>query len=201
MVIRPTRLEDLSRLVQTHMAAFAGSLGVELGEKYVTEFVKWFVTDSEAINLVCEKDRRIAGYVFGAPTGYNTRMNRALIGTIAWATITHPHVVMRSGFLRQLPARVRAMLGKATRVPESTTQETPERSFRLTGIGVSPEFRRQGIAQALIRGYEEQVWERGYEVIYLSVYATNDQARALYESCGWRAVNDGEVVTYKRERR
>jgi ribosomal protein S18 acetylase RimI-like enzyme len=187
-------------LVQAHMAAFAGSLGVELGERYVTEFVTWFVTDQEAINLVCEKDGRIAGYVFGAPTGYNTRMNRALMGAIAWATITHPYVVVRSGFFRQIPERVRALLGKAKKVPEPTTQETPKRSFRLTGIGVSPEFRRQGIAQALIRGYEEQVWDRGYEVIYLSVYATNKRARALYESCGWRAVNDGKVVTYRRER-
>lgn len=201
MVIRPTRLDDLSMLVQAHMVAFAGSLGIELGERYVTEFIKWFVTDREAINLVCEQDRRIAGYVFGAPTGYSTRMNRALIGTIAVATITHPRVVMSWGFLRQLPARARVLLGAAGKVSKATIQSTPERSFRLTGIGVSPEFRGQGVAQALVRVYEEQVWGRGYEVIYLSVYAANARARALYEGCGWRAVSDGEVVTYKRERR
>ncbi len=187
-------------LVPAHMAAFAGTLGVELGERYVTEFLKWFVTDSEAINLVCEKDGRIAGYVFGAPTGYSTRMNRALMGTIAWAAMTHPHVVLRSGFFRQIPERVRALLGRAGKAPEHAAETMPARSFRLTGIGVSPEFRRQGIAQALIRGYEAHVWDRGYEVISLSVYATNEQARALYEGCGWHAVNDGKVVTYRRGR-
>jgi ribosomal protein S18 acetylase RimI-like enzyme len=187
-------------LVQAHMAAFAGTLGVELGERYVTEFVQWFVTDSEAINLVGEKDGQIAGYVFGAPAGYNTRMNRALMGTMALATITHPHVLLRSGFIRQLPERLRALLGRAKKAPKPTTREVPERSFRLTGIGVSPAFRGQGIAQALIRGYEERVWGRGYPVIELSVYATNERARALYERCGWRAVNDGQVVTYRRER-
>jgi ribosomal protein S18 acetylase RimI-like enzyme len=187
-------------LVPTHIAAFAGSLGVALGERYATEFLKWFVTDSEAISLVCDKDGQIAGYVFGAPTGYNTRMNRALLGTIALSTITHPQVVLRSGFFRQIPERARALVGKALRTPEPRTPATAERSFRLTGIGVSPNFRRQGIAQTLIRDYEEQVWDRGYEAIYLSVYGTNTQVRALYEGCGWLAVNDGEVVTYKREK-
>ena len=187
-------------LVQAHMAAFADSLGVALGERYVTEFLKWFIRDGEAVSLVAEKDGRIAGYVFGAPTGYGTRMNRALVGTIAWATITHPGVVARSGFFRQGPGRVRALLGAASTAREPTPR-TPERSFRLTGIGVSPEFLRQGIAQALLHGYEEQVWERGYDVLYLSVYGTNQRARALYERCGWRQVRDGDVVTYRRERR
>ena len=186
-------------LLQAHTAAFAGSLGVALGQRYVTEFVKWFITDDEAISLVAENDGRIAGYVFGAPTGYGTRMNRALIGTIAWATITHPGVVVRSGFLGQIPGRVRALLGAASTDSEPTPGRA-ERSFRLTGIGVSPEFLRQGVAQGLIHGYEEQVWERGYDAIYLSVYGTNRRARALYERCGWRQVRGGDVVTYRRGR-
>jgi ribosomal protein S18 acetylase RimI-like enzyme len=200
--IRETRIDDLPALVPTHMAAFAGTLGVELGERYVTEFLRWFITDSEAINLVCEKDGQIAGYVFGAPTGYNTRMNRALMGTIALATITHPQVLARSGFFRQIPERVMALLGKAKKLPAPATASaslpSDEHSYRLTGIGVSPQFRRQGIAQQLIAGYEQQVWAKGCDVIYLSVYADNAGARALYEGCGWRAVNDGTVVTYKR---
>jgi hypothetical protein len=63
---------------------------------------------------------------------------------------------------------------------------------------VSPDFRRQRIAQKLIAGYEQEVWAKGYPVIYLSVYADNAAARALYEGCGWQAVNDGKIVTYQR---
>lgn len=205
VIIRETRIEDLPALVKTHQHAFAGSLGVDLGTRYVTEFLKWFITDSEAINLVCEKGGHIAGYVFGAPTGYNTRMNRALMGTIALATVTHPQVLARSGYLRQIPERGRALLGKSKKPPvpvspSTRVPQTNERSYRLTGIGVSPDFRRQRIAQKLIQGYEQEVWAKGYAVIYLSVYADNTGARALYEGCGWNAVNDGKIVTYKREK-
>ena len=69
VIIRETRIDDLPALVKTHQHAFAGSLGVDLGTRYVTEFLKWFITDSDAINLVREKGGHIAGYVFGAPTG------------------------------------------------------------------------------------------------------------------------------------
>jgi len=199
--VRPARLDDLPAYVPLHQAAFTGSLGVELGRRYVTEFLKWFITDSEALNLVCERDGRLAGYVFGAPQGYNTRMNRALAGTITLATITHPWLFVRSGFLAQLPERLRHLLGRSNNAASPAPTESPRRIFRMVGLGVSPDFRRQGIGQRLIRAYEEEAWKRGYEELQLSVYENNAGARALYEACGWKPLkSNGKVVTYHTQR-
>jgi len=198
--VRPANLTDLPAYVPLHEAAFAGSLGVELGRRYVTEFLRWFISDSEALNLVCEGDGRLAGYAFGAPQGYNTRMNRALVGTMALATITHPQLFVRSGFLRQLPERLRHLVGRSKQATPPTPDEPPKRIFRLIGIGVSPNFRRQGVAQQLIHAFEEQAWRRGYEELQLSVYENNAGARALYENCGWQPMkSNGKVVTYRTE--
>jgi ribosomal protein S18 acetylase RimI-like enzyme len=198
--VRPARLDDLPVYVPLHQSAFAGSLGVELGKRYVTEFLKWFITDSEALSLICERDGKLAGYAFGAPQGYNTRMNRALVGTIALATITHPWLFIRSGFLAQLPERVRHLLGRSGKAAPTPTAP-PRRLFRMVGLGVSPDFRRQGIGQRLIRAYEDEAWRRAYEELQLSVYESNSGARALYEDCGWKPLkSNGKVVTYYTER-
>ncbi|MBZ0294176.1 MAG: GNAT family N-acetyltransferase [Anaerolineae bacterium] len=201
--VRPARLSDLPAYVPLHQAAFAGSMGVELGKRYVTNFLKWFITDPEALNLICEADGRLAGYAFGAPQGYNTRMNRALIGTIALATITHPWLFARSGFLAQLPERLRHLLGRSNKAPSPalSSDEPPRRLFRMVGLGVSPDFRRQGIGQQLIKAYEDEAWARGYEALQLSVYENNSGARALYETCGWKPIkSNGKVVTYQTDR-
>jgi ribosomal protein S18 acetylase RimI-like enzyme len=199
--VRPARLDDLAVYVPLHQSAFAGSLGVDLGTHYVTDFLKWFITDSEALSLICERDGRLAGYAFGAPQGYNTRMNRALVGTMALATITHPWLFIRSGFLAQLPERVRHLLGRSAKPAAPTPTESPRRLFRMVGLGVSPDFRRQGIGQKLIRAYEAEAWKRGYEELQLSVYESNSGARALYEDCGWKPLkSNGKVVTYYTQR-
>jgi ribosomal protein S18 acetylase RimI-like enzyme len=198
-VVRPIQLDDLSQFVPLHQSAFAGSMGVELGTQYVTEFLKWFITYREAISLVCEVDGRLAGYTFGAPQGYNTHMNRDLLKVIAWAALTHPHLYLRPGFLAQIPERLSSLLGRS-RQPSVPTDPTI-RTFRMVGLGVSPDFRRRGIGQKLMTSFEERVWELGYEEIGLSVYETNTSAQALYKGCGWQPVSThNTVVTYKTVR-
>jgi ribosomal protein S18 acetylase RimI-like enzyme len=198
-IVRPIRVEDLSQFVPLHQSAFAGSMGVELGTNYVTEFLKWFITYREAISLVYEVNGRLAGYVFGAPQGYNTQMNRDLLKVIAWAALTHPHLYLRPGFLAQIPERLGSLLGRSKK--PSVPTEPSVRTFRLVGIGVSPDFRRMGIGQKLMTEFMERAWALGYEEIRLSVYETNTSAQALYKGCGWQPVSThNTVITYKTVR-
>jgi ribosomal protein S18 acetylase RimI-like enzyme len=201
--VRPALLSDLPAYVPLHQAAFAGSMGVKLGTRYLHDFLKWFITDPDAISLVCEKDGKLAGYVFGAKQGYNTRMNRALVGTMALAMITHPWLLVRAEYLAQLPERLRHLVGRSKKSPSPTpsSEEPPKNLFRMVGLGVSPDFRRQGIGQRLIHAYEAEAWARGYEALQLSVYEDNTGARTLYETCGWKPVkSNGKIVTYQVER-
>ena len=55
----------------------------------------------------------------------------------------------------------------------------------IFNVAVSPEFRRKGIAKALIEKFIEAVREKGTQVIFLEVRASNLPAIALYEKNGF----------------
>ncbi len=55
----------------------------------------------------------------------------------------------------------------------------------MMNVAVHPDFRRQGVAQALILALTEELKKRGSHCLTLEVRASNDPARALYESLGF----------------
>ena len=192
--IRPLSPNDLSQLVPLHLAAFAGSLGVSLGRRYVHDFLRWFIARDDAIKLGCaDEDGRLIGYVFGAPQGYTTDLNRHMSWRVALAVVTHPWLVARRAFLSALPNWVRALRGK--------THVTlyPVGAFLLVGIGVDPACRGRGIGRVLIREFEAQVRAGGYTTVFLAVRADNVAARRLYEASSWEPASAAtQVMIYRR---
>ena len=55
----------------------------------------------------------------------------------------------------------------------------------MMNVAVHPDFRRQGVARALILALTEELKNRGSHCLTLEVRASNDPARALYESLGF----------------
>ena len=55
----------------------------------------------------------------------------------------------------------------------------------MMNVAVHPNFRRQGVARALILALTEELKNRGSHCRTLEVRASNDPARALYESLGF----------------
>ena len=55
----------------------------------------------------------------------------------------------------------------------------------MMNVAVHPNFRRQGIARGLILALTEELKKRGSHCLTLEVRASNDPARALYESLGF----------------
>ena len=55
----------------------------------------------------------------------------------------------------------------------------------MMNVAVHPDFRRQGVARALILALTEELKNRGSRCLTLEVRASNDPARALYESLGF----------------
>lgn len=198
--VRTLTKADLPALLPVHEAAFAGSLGVMLGRRYLRAFLTWFLDQPDTINLIGMVDDRLAGYAFGGPDGYASRLNRDLLGVIALAVLTHPQVILKSGFAAQIPGRVRSLLGRSTSDPRPAAQPT-HKVYKLVGIGVAPDFQRRGIAQALVREFEQRVWAQGYDEIRLSVYSHNTGAQALYTRCGWQPIPGGDnLMIYALER-
>lgn len=58
----------------------------------------------------------------------------------------------------------------------------------MMNIAVHPDFRRQGVARALILALIRELKKRGSHCLTLEVRASNDPARALYESLGFAHV-------------
>ena len=58
----------------------------------------------------------------------------------------------------------------------------------MMNIAVSPAFRRQGVAKALIEALVAALRERGSKMLTLEVRASNATARQLYESLGFSQI-------------
>ncbi len=82
------------------------------------------------------------------------------------------------------------VVGSAALISESDMQTHPEWSPWLASVFVSPDWRRKGIATALIRHILEQAGQHHVKNIYLF---TPDQA-ALYQKLGWRIMHKEEYM-------
>lgn len=193
-IIRAWGEQDVPALAALHEGAFAGQLGPTLGRRYLKAFFAWFVANPTAVGFVAQVERRLAGYVFGAPEGYGNQLNRELLPTILLSVATHPRAWRHRNFVGQFAPRLRVLFGAVSAAPSATAG-----SFCLTGIGVDPGHRSRGLARQLCLEFERSVDGRGFPRMTLDVYAENRAARALYESLGWRALEEsGRVLLYEK---
>ncbi len=58
----------------------------------------------------------------------------------------------------------------------------------ITEAAVFPEFRRQGVGEAILCGLFDRARERGLSRIFLEVRESNAPARAMYEKMGFRII-------------
>ncbi len=66
----------------------------------------------------------------------------------------------------------------------------------VLNLAVSPDFRRRGVARALLRAGLTFLRKRRVEEVYLEVRESNRTAQALYQSLGFRPV--GQRAAYYR---
>lgn len=60
--------------------------------------------------------------------------------------------------------------------------------IHITNLAVHPEWRRQGVARALLDAALSEGRVRGVELAFLEVRPTNVEALSLYESLGFRVI-------------
>ena len=59
---------------------------------------------------------------------------------------------------------------------------------QITNIATHPDYRRRGLARALLSALDEYSLENGVITLSLEVREKNAAARSLYESSGWQSV-------------
>ena len=183
MDIAPLTLADLHELLPLHLDAFRGFMGVRLGRGYVFRMLRWFATDASAVGLVARVSDRVVGYVFGAPVGYTTRMNRALMPYAVFGVLTHPWILLEPNVRREGLRRLKAILALGSGI---SYKELPKPALSLVGIGVSENYRHQGIGKTLLDAYRQCAERYGFASLRLSVHKNNYPARRLDERAGWQ---------------
>ncbi|MGN0327375.1 MAG: ribosomal protein S18-alanine N-acetyltransferase [Lachnospira sp.] len=58
----------------------------------------------------------------------------------------------------------------------------------ITNVAVAKDFRRRGVAKSLFGEMERQGRDKGVDIFFLEVRASNEAARKLYESLGYKQI-------------
>jgi ribosomal protein S18 acetylase RimI-like enzyme len=209
VTIRKLENDLIPDVARIHLQAFDGYMNTRIGRRYVYSFIEWFTQSSDAIALTALAEGAVAGYVVGAPHGYQHRMARELLFVAACGVLSHPWVFLDSRFRRQIRSRLKGLIGVGTK--DWAAPALPQPTMRLVGIGVSPNMRGRQIGYRLMEAFESEARSRGMKSLILTVYKENSVARKLYERRGWSpsAMDESSMsyslvfakgqIAYKRE--
>ncbi len=67
--------------------------------------------------------------------------------------------------------------------------QTVEEQGDILTVGIDPDFRRQGLGEALLTALIKEFEEMGGKQLFLEVRAGNTPARTLYEKCGFLEIS------------
>lgn len=156
-------------------------MGVALGPGYTDRFLRGFLSGSERLFLVAEREGRVVGYVVGRPVSGRGSDDRRLLPWVAFGLVRNPRLIRRDDIRGELLRRFRsAREGSAEPEPD-----LPGPVFSLVGIGTDPAVQGRGVGRALVEAFQAHVIEHGYGSGRLSVYRDNAAARHVYERAGW----------------
>ena len=71
------------------------------------------------------------------------------------------------------------------KIEHPTPFPSTDHVWTITGLAVDPEAQGGGVGKALVEALAEEARARGAKRLTLRVFAPNEQARRLYERCGF----------------
>jgi len=169
----------ISQIVEVHIEAFPNFFLTFLGPKFLREFYKSFLYDSAGIGFVAEDSEsgQVLGVIVGplVPDGYFKRLLKkrwwAFCIASVMAVLKRPVIIKR--LFRALFYRGEAPSGQ-------------QRAL-LSSVAVSPQVQGQGVGQALVKKWVEEVERCGCSGCYLTTDAhNNDKINRFYQKLGWQ---------------
>jgi ribosomal protein S18 acetylase RimI-like enzyme len=198
LIIKEMVVEQVESLVEIHMKAFSGYSNTKIGKSYVKSFLNWFINDPSAITITAVYDGDITGYVVGAPVGYQTKMNKDLMGVVIIGIISHPWVIFNKKILSIAFSRLKVLFNKKSDVTDKSPS-TNGNVISLVGIAVSPEYAGLKIGSSLMKKFEEIAHNKKFNSMRLSVYNDNEAALKLYHKSGWNEFSRSDkTITFTK---
>lgn len=187
--IVPITAKAIPAVVKIHRDAFQGYMNTRLGDGYIKAFIEWFQQAEQNISLLAldeSEDRAMpAGYVVGAPWGWDAKLNRDLFWFAAVRAGVRPWLLFNEQFRRTIAVRLGMIKdGGLSNAPPHPV--LPEPTMSLVGIGVATSARGKGCGILLLEAFEQRARELRMRSMNLSVYPDNAAARKLYEKMGWQ---------------
>jgi colanic acid biosynthesis glycosyl transferase WcaI len=175
------KIEDrhLGQIVDVHVKAFPSFFLTFLGPGFLKEFYRSFIQDPAGIGFVAMDSNTytVLGAIVGpfVPDGYFKRLLKKrwyafCLASIA-AVLKKPAIVKR--LFRAVFYRGEAPSG-------------PPRAL-LSSIAVSPQAQGQGVGQALVKRWVQEVERRGGTGCFLTTDAENNESvNRFYQRLGWK---------------
>jgi len=180
------RAQHVSALAQLHLEAFPASEGSPLGYRYAFHFVDWFRQAADTVAIVALADGPI-GYALGVPEAELARLYRRLVPVVLGCVLARPWIVAHPDVRGMAIQRLRLMLSRS-----SQRRRPDDACMRLRTLGVRSDWRRRGVASALVDRLTHDAAQRGMGRLMASTRRTNGAAHAFYERRGWRRCDSGD---------
>ena len=169
---------DVRSLARLHREAFPGFFLSTLGEPFLVQFYRGFLTDDSAVSVVARgADGRVRGAVVGTtePAGFFRRLVKS-----RW-----PGFVLASARVVVLNPRAAPRLLRAVRY----RGETPAgcQGALLSSLCVDPSLQGTGVGRQLVEAWTREVASRGVvDMAFLTTDAEdNSGVNRFYQAQGW----------------
>ncbi len=162
-----------------HIIAFPTFFLTFLGPRFLNEFYKSFIYDSQGIGFIAmdNSDKKIVGAIVGPlnPQGYFKRLLKKKWFSFCIASI---------GAVIRKPSVVKRLFRAVFYRGESP--KGAERSL-LSSIAVSPDVQGKGVGRALVLKWLEEIKLRGSKGAFLTTDAeNNDSVNNFYQKIGFK---------------
>ena len=195
MKLENSRKEHLSQIADCHIACFPNSLATKLGKKYVTKTLDWFLQTPNRFLFHIIEENKVVGYCGGfVPTkigdGSSSGMLQHAFNEAVKGLLTKPWLLLHTEVSAHYPFIYRnikrKLTGKIIPAPVNTKEADVFKPYvGLVVIGVLPQKRGTGIAQELLKEFENKSRHLQQTELILSVRKDNGRALKAYNNYGW----------------
>lgn len=186
LIFRKVSISDFYKISLLHLQAFPDFFLSSLGVKFLNTYYKSCFKDSECIAYCAtDKENQIVGFIVGALVSHGFHKRVLLKNIVSF------FIVLFLAFLTNPSNILRLFLNLNKNKSVDNLFDFSE----ILSIGVSPFHLRLGIGKKLLLLFENEVFERGKRIIFLTTdVLNNDKVVSFYFTSGY--LPKSEFVSY-----